>query len=297
MSTRPDLTGRGTALKVKATPIKGEANGKGLSGKVNGHGPLVPAVAKPPLSQLRPFFGYYGGKWRDTIKHYPPPEFDTIVEPFAGSAGYALRYASKKVFLCEIDPVLSQVWKYLLKVKPKEILAIPDLDPEETVDDLDVCQEARWLVGLWLNRGIASPRKSPSKWMREGIRPGSFWGERVRQTIAAQVESIRHWTVLNCSYEDCPVQPAGATWFIDPPYQAAGKHYRFGSEQIDFKALATWCRSRPGQVIVCENEGATWLPFEQLADVKTTHGNHLSKEVIWQSDNPVHRPRAKRRAP
>ena len=50
-------------------------------------------------------------------------------------------------------------------------------------------------------------------------------------------------------------------------------------------------------VIVCENDGATWLPFKQLADVKTTHGNYRSKEVIWQSDNPVHRLCAERHAP
>ena len=33
---------------------------------------------------LRPFFSYYGGKWRSAVKHYPAPEFDQIVEPFAG---------------------------------------------------------------------------------------------------------------------------------------------------------------------------------------------------------------------
>lgn len=233
-------------------------------------------------SQLRPFFGYYGGKWRDALKHYPEPEYDTIIEPFAGSAGYSLRYASRKVILCELDPVLAELWRYLIRVKTEEILAIPDLAPDGSVDDLDICQEARWLVGFWLNRGAASPRKSPSKWMRDKIRPGSFWGPRVRRTIASQLDSIRHWKVFNCSYLECPAQQA-ATWFIDPPYEAAGRHYRFGSEQIDYQALGLWCRSRRGQVIVCENEGATWLPFRVLADVKTTRANRLSREVIWLS--------------
>ena len=44
------------------------------------------------VTRLRPFFCYYGGKWRAAPK-YPPPEHDTIVEPFAGAAGYATRYA------------------------------------------------------------------------------------------------------------------------------------------------------------------------------------------------------------
>ncbi len=240
------------------------------------------------VRQLRPFFGYYGGKWRDALKHYPEPAYDTIVEPFAGSAGYALRYANRRVTLCEIDPVLAGVWQYLVRVKVQEILSIPDLEPEGSVDDVKACQEARWLVGFWLNRATASPRKSPSKWMRDGIRPGSFWGPRVRQTIASQVDAIRHWRVFNRSYDRCPC-PRAATWFIDPPYQAAGKHYRFGSEQIDYSALAAWCRSRSGQIIVCENEGASWLPFRPLADVKTTRADRRSKEVVWSSSNNGHR--------
>ena len=33
---------------------------------------------------LRPFFGFYGGKWRDSPRHYPPPAHTRIIEPFAG---------------------------------------------------------------------------------------------------------------------------------------------------------------------------------------------------------------------
>lgn len=232
-------------------------------------------------TKVRPFFGYYGGKWRDALKHYPPPEFDTIVEPFAGSAGYSLRYPDRRVILCEVDPILSGVWKYLTRVKPAEILSIPDLTPDQTLDDLKVCQEAKWLIGFWLNRGVSTPRRTPSRWMRDGIRPGCFWGERVRVTIASQVGAIRHWKIRNCSYLDCPPAPKRSTWFIDPPYQHAGRHYRFGSDLVDYNHLSTWCRSRNGQVIVCENSGADWLPFRELAEVKTTRALYRSKEVYW----------------
>jgi hypothetical protein len=234
-------------------------------------------------SDIRPFFGYYGGKWRDALKHYPPPKFDTIVEPFAGSAGYSLRYADKQVVLCEVDPILAGVWEYLINVSPSEILAIPDVPDDASVDDLKICQEAKWLVGFWMNRATASPRKRPSKWMRERIRPGSFWGNRVRNTIASQLHAIRHWKVFNCSYDQCPFSD-DATWFIDPPYEKAGQHYRYGSEEIDYEALGNWARSRPGQVIVCENAGAKWLPFRELATVKTTRTHRRSKEVIWLND-------------
>lgn len=234
--------------------------------------------------KLRPFFGYYGGKWRDTLKLYPSAHYETIVEPFAGSAGFSLRYPSRKVILCEIDPILVEVWRYLIKVTPRDILSIPDLGAGETVDDLKISQEAKWLVGFWLNRATASPRKGPSKWMRDRIRPGSFWGDRVRKTIASQVEHIRHWQIHQVSYENCPFSLT-ATWFIDPPYEEAGQYYRFGSSQIDYTALATWCRSRKGQVIVCENRGAKWLPFEELAETKTTRRGQRSKEVYWLNDS------------
>jgi hypothetical protein len=202
------------------------------------------------------------------------------VEPFAGSAGYALHYPDREVILCEADPVIAGIWTYLIAVRPDEILAIPDVPFDGTVDDLGVCEEARWLVGLWLNRGVTTPRRSPSRWMREGVRPGSFWGSRVRQTIAAQVDRIRHWRVYNCSYIDCPVYKA-ATWLVDPPYQSAGRYYRYGSKLIDYSALGDWCRSRAGQVIACENAGATWLPFVPLGDVKTTRRGIRSQEVYW----------------
>ena len=245
---------------------------------------IVLRRSKPGLGGggLRPFFGYYGGKWRNATKHYPAPQFDRIVEPFAGSAGYALRYPDREIVLCEIDPVLVGIWRYLTRVKSSEILSIPDLPTDGNVDDLRICQEAKCLVGLWLNRAVTTPRRSPSKWMRDGIRPGSFWGERVRQTIASQVDRIRHWRVYDCTYQKCPVYKS-ATWFIDPPYEIAGQYYRFGSSQIDYNVLAEWCKTRAGQVIVCENAGAAWLPFESLADVKTTRRGSRSKEVWWYS--------------
>jgi hypothetical protein len=230
---------------------------------------------------LRPFFSYYGGKWRDALR-YPAPMHGTVVEPFAGSAGYALRYPDRRVVLCDADPVVCAVWDYLTRVSPVEVLALPDLPAGGTVADLPISQEARWLVGFWLNRGAAAPRQSASRWMREGERPGSFWGDRVRRTIASQVDAIRHWRVRHCDCREAPVT-GPATWFIDPPYRAAGRYYRHGSEDIDFGALGEWCRGLPGQVIVCENEGADWLPFQPLGDTKTTRAGRRSREAVWLS--------------
>jgi hypothetical protein len=232
-------------------------------------------------STLRPFFGYYGGKWRDTPDYYPPPKYKRIVEPFAGSAGYSLRHGvDREVYLFEADPVLVSVWQFLINATPDDILSIGDVPEDGTVDDLDAPVAAKYLVGFWLNRGTSRPRKSPSAWMRQKIRPGCFWGERVRQTIASQVGLIKHWEIRAGGYESCRLTKE-ATWFVDPPYQKAGKHYRYGSEGIDYPELARWCKARKGQVIVCENDGAKWLAFRSLGHMKTTRKGKTSHEVYW----------------
>jgi hypothetical protein len=62
-----------------------------------------------------------------------------------------------------------------------------------------------------------------------------------------------------------------ATWFVDPPYQHVAKSYRndeIDCNTVDFPALAAWVRSRSGQVIVCEQAGADWLPFEPFRTLK-----------------------------
>ena len=227
---------------------------------------------------IRPFFGYYGGKWRDTPRLYPPPEYPVIIEPFAGSAGYSVRYYDRLVVLCDLDPVIAGVWDYLIKVTPQEVLAIPDVPLDGCVDDLGLCQEASWLVGFWLNRGVAAPCKTPSAWMRKGIRPGSFWGPKVRRRIASQVGLIRHWRVSNRSYEES--SRGLATRFVDPPYQVAGKHYRHGSKGIDYEHLGSWCQGQEGQTIVCEGPGADWLPFRDQGLRKTARKTP-SMERVW----------------
>jgi len=231
---------------------------------------------------LKPFFCYYGGKWRAAPK-YPQPTQDLIVEPFAGAAGYATRYPNRRVLLIDKDPVIAGLWQYLIQAKVSEILALPMLGNDQTVDDLgSVAQEAKHLVGFWLNKGASTPRHSPSRWMRNGTHPTSYWGEAIRARIAAQVEHIRHWECREGSYENAPVTTA--TWFVDPPYQTAGKHYRHGSRDIEYPLLAEWCRTRKGQLICCENEGAAWLPFSTLGDVKASpakHGGKRSAEVIF----------------
>ena len=158
------------------------------------------------------------------------------------------------------------------------------------VDDIKVSQEIKWLVGFWLNKGASSPCKQPSSWMKQGLKINSFWGKAIKQRILRQHTYIKHWKIYNKSFEN--IRDRKATWFIDPPYQVAGKHYRHGSKYINYSDLADFCKSRTGRVIVCENEGAKWLTFKPFRDIKSSAGNkrsQISKEVIWSKYNALER--------
>ncbi len=254
-----------------------------------------PSVVSPDDSpRLRPFFTFYGGKWR-VAEHYSAPRYSTIIEPFAGAAGFSVRHAAHRVILIDIDPYIVGTWRYLTKVSPRELLALPDLCSGQTTRDLRVPEEARYLIGWWLNGGSAQPKRSAGAWMRRQIANGGkgwitgggqlMWGQRVRERLAAQVPHIRHWSVLEGDYHSAP--DVRATWFIDPPYVDAGKYYRFGSDKLDYRNLALWCRSRNGQTTVCENVGATWLPFRSWRRIKASeakHGGKISHEAIWTND-------------
>lgn len=81
------------------------------------------------------------------------------------------------------------------------------------------------------------------------------------------------------SYWEAP--DVEATWFIDPPYQYANRRgYKYGASTIDFERLKEFVLSRRGQVIVCEQEGADWMPFMPLGGI-VTHRGSVSREVVW----------------
>lgn len=238
---------------------------------------------------LKPFFTYFGGKYR-AAPRYPEPLYSRIIEPFAGAAGYSMRYPERDIQLVDLNPVVIGTWDYLITAPESEILCLPVYDGDwETIEDLDhLPQEARWLIGWWLNKGTTAPGKTPSAWMRDPSAGGThdFWGEGIKARIASQQKFIRHWTATVGTYAD--LAPSRSTWFIDPPYQVAGKRYTHS--RVDYPHLADWCRTREGQVIVCENQGADWMDFSPFLDIKATHRRGrtgVSKEVIWHSHEHI----------
>jgi 16S rRNA G966 N2-methylase RsmD len=72
-----------------------------------------------------------------------------------------------------------------------------------------------------------------------------------------------------------------ATWFIDPPYQFGGEHYKCSNKQIDFSLIAKWCKEREGQTIVCENTKADWLDFKPMVSMQGS--TYKTTEAIWSN--------------
>ena len=68
-------------------------------------------------------FSYYGSKSK-IVDYYPPPKHKRIIEPFAGSARYSLKYWQNDVLLVDKYPVIVEVWSYLKNASEADILNV-----------------------------------------------------------------------------------------------------------------------------------------------------------------------------
>lgn len=215
-------------------------------------------------------FSYYGTKNR-LGRFYPIPQYDTIIEPFAGAAAYSCQYPERQVILYDAYDKVAETWRYLIKAAKEEILSLPELGIGDKVTDYNLCSGAKNLIGFCINPGSSCPKITASKRAKWPI---------YKAKIAEFVPKIKHWKVFQESYVYADNRKA--TWFVDPPYQKAGKYY-FGYNQINFKTLGNWCREREGQVIVCENAGADWLPFQFLTEHRGSIQNNT--EVVYYQNS------------
>lgn len=218
---------------------------------------IVGQLAQPTI---RPLFRFFGSKWTLAVK-YPPPRHEIIVEPFAGGAGYSTRYHDHQIILCEKDPKIAAIWRWLIAARPDDIRDVPLLAPGEYIPE-SWPDPIRWFVGFWATLTGAKPQ--PRLVPCSADNPGSFWNAKVRERTANAVEHLRHWIIVEGDYSE--IDDIGpATWYVDPPYvpPASGKKTgaMYAQTPESYPALAEWCVEREGQVIVCENDGADWLPF------------------------------------
>lgn len=209
-------------------------------------------------------FSYYGSKSK-IAKYYPSPIHDKIIEPFAGSAKYSLMYWEKDVLLVEKFHKVFSIWEYLQQATEKDILSLPDIGYKEKIPE-SLSNPEKWLIGYCIARGVSRPCTMGHKfnsWQKDKIR------------IASDLHKIKHWKIIHGDYEE--LENENASWFVDPPYFKGG--YKYTENKINYLELADWCKSRKGQVIVCENTNASWLDFEPL--VKINGAFKKSHESIW----------------
>jgi len=220
---------------------------------------------------------YYYGRKKKIINYYPKPLYDTIIEPFAGSAAYGMEYHDKNVILVEKNPKIANAWKYLIKATTSDILQLPLLEKGQCLNSDEfksLTDDEKGVIGLFLNPGSSTPKKSP----------GNFcaWNEKNRKLLSEDVMKVKHWHIFEDDYT-CVSDLIG-TWYVDPPYAGnGGQYYRFGNQGFDYEKLSEWIQGRTGQIIVCENSEATWMDFKPLVDIQGQ--KHRTKEVIWYREN------------
>jgi 16S rRNA G966 N2-methylase RsmD len=218
-------------------------------------------------------FSYYGSKSK-IIDCYPPPKHNKIIEPFAGSARYSLKYWDRDILLVDKYEVIVRVWKYLQSCNKNDILQLPEYNPKEEYSK-SLSDEERWLIGFNCNRGSSSPGNVAGSY-HDVL---SVWRFRKKQ-IAADLHKIKHWKVIHGCYTE--IENEQATWFIDAPYQFGGKYYVESSKNLNFNELSKWCKGRNGHVIVCENTKADWMDFKSMKQIQGS-ANTDTTEAIWSN--------------
>lgn len=233
-------------------------------------------------------FRYFGGK-KALARHYPSPLFNRIIEPFAGSAGYSLHWATPDtdVILVEADGRVADLWRRLQRMSLDELMSIecPPLGSrcDEPLINLSAASENTLRSRRFSDSQVTG--RMVEKW------PGA------RASIARKLDLIRSWRVIHGRYEKIDVLRLGgvsATWHVDPPYaprQGESRGSRGGgygpgctSRDIDYAHLGRWCRTLPGQVMVCEQADATWLPFQPFRSIRTTStagSTMMAHEGLW----------------
>jgi hypothetical protein len=212
---------------------------------------------------------YYYGRKKQIAKHYPAPNYDTIIEPFAGAAAYSFHgnHWRRQVILVEKDPRVASIWEWLIyEATPQQILSLPDLRVgDKSSEFLHIVHAATKMAFKY--KTIKVTPVLERNW------------EISKRVMYSNLHKIKHWRIICGDYSECP--DIEATWFIDPPYKnQPGMGYKYGSESIDYDKLAEWALARYGEIIFCEGEWGDYLPFCPLLDLKGVAGKS-SREVIY----------------
>jgi len=220
-------------------------------------------------------FSYYGSKSK-LIHLYPKPKHNKIIEPFAGSARYALEYWQNDILLVDKYKTIVDVWHYLQNASAKDILSLPILKKKgDKLTNYNLSDIEKKFMGFCISCSDPTPRNMITDRL-VFHRPKQL--KYRLNFIARNLFKIKHWQIQKGSYKD--IENQKATWFIDPPYQFGGECYKESNKNINYEELADWCKSRKGQVIVCESMQADWMKFVPLKRFRGNSNKHYT-EAIW----------------
>ena len=216
-------------------------------------------------------WGYYGSKSK-IVNKYPEPQFDRIIEPFAGTSRYALKYYAHDITISDKDETIISIWKWLQQISKEDLLSTRTLDNGDSLLNYDWdCKERKYLMGFLIASGVALSQNAVSSHRTKDYQITQL------KNISENLYKIKDWEILQCDYTI--LKNEEATWFIDPPYQHGGHRYRHNNRKINYPNLKKWCDERYGEVIVCENSKATWIP---LNPISTLHGSvHDTTECMY----------------
>jgi hypothetical protein len=228
-----------------------------------------------------PFFKWFGSKWTAAkTNRYPKPlEGLPVVEPYAGSAGYACAHHEAPVVLFDADPNVTELWRWLIAASRDDILDIPlNLPPKTDIRGLGLSRGQALLLKNWQRTNNVSETWHTSPW---GHMPGQ-WTSSTRARVADQIGALKHWRVATAE----SVWDAGpATWFIDPPYQY---NYQYRSGLFHgYDTLVERVGKLQGLVICCEAVGPkgeipTYLPFAAShTQVTSRRTKTASRELVY----------------
>ncbi len=231
--------------------------------------------------KIGPLFRWFGSKWL-SAKHYPYPEHDAVVEPYAGGAGYSLNYCHKAVTIYDTDPNLSVLWPWIIQATAQDVRDIPvDLPVGTDIRTIGLSEGQALLMKHWQRTNSVGDCWTVSSW---NGKPG-MWSVNTRARVAEQITAVRHWRFQK------PDLSQVATWFIDPPYEF-NYRYRAGLAPFSHAALAADVEAiaPESHVIVCEavgknGETPSYLPFlpshlSVTSRRKATQSHH-SRELVY----------------
>jgi hypothetical protein len=244
-------------------------------------------VTKSKTGISGPLFKWFGSKW-NASKYYPTPAHSCIVEPFAGSACYALRHSNRQVIIAEANEQVRHLWDWLINhATESAIRDIPcDLPIGLDLRELGMSYGQTLLVKMWQRTNNVGNCWTVSPW---GNKPGQ-WTPNARARVAEEHHLIRHWKVHSCGITLLrTIQGNDITWFIDPPYEH-NYQYRLPLS-LSYSQFGKLVQGVSGEIIACEAKcpktGAVpnYLPFQEFRETVTSrrksHQSHHSKELLY----------------